>query len=45
MLTNTKVSDKEIDKKMEEYKKTLGEDRLKQLPDEFGKDYIKDQVK
>ncbi|MDM5319351.1 peptidylprolyl isomerase [Bacillus altitudinis] len=40
-----KVSDKEIDKKMEEYKKTLGEDRLKQLQDEFGKDYIKDQVK
>ncbi|BBP88234.1 hypothetical protein BsIDN1_18520 [Bacillus safensis] len=24
-----KVSDKEIDKKLEEYKKTLGEDRLK----------------
>ncbi|MFJ5963909.1 peptidylprolyl isomerase [Bacillus sp. NPDC093026] len=40
-----KVSDDEIDKKLKEYKKTLGEDRLKQLQDEYGKDYIKDQVK
>ncbi len=40
-----KVSDDEIDKKLKEYKKTLGEDRLKQLQDQYGKDYIKDQVK
>ncbi|MFS0655008.1 peptidylprolyl isomerase [Bacillus sp. 179-C3.3 HS] len=40
-----KVSDKEIDQKMKEYEKTLGEDGLKRLQDQYGKDFIKDQVK
>ncbi|KAA6453463.1 peptidylprolyl isomerase [Bacillus swezeyi] len=38
------VSDKEIDKKLNEYKKTAG-DQLDALIDQKGEDYVKDQIK
>ncbi|MBU8563947.1 peptidylprolyl isomerase [Bacillus licheniformis] len=38
------VSDKEIDKKLNEYKKSMG-DQLNQLIDQKGEDFVKEQIK
>jgi foldase protein PrsA len=39
-----KVSDKEIDNKLKEYKTQLG-DQYSALKQQYGEDYLKDQVK
>ncbi|MEC1020672.1 peptidylprolyl isomerase [Bacillus paralicheniformis] len=38
------VSDKEVDKKLNEYKKSMG-DQLNQLIDQKGEDFVKEQIK
>ncbi|MCY9414858.1 peptidylprolyl isomerase PrsA, partial [Bacillus haynesii] len=38
------VSDKEIDKKLNEYKKSMG-DQLNQLIDQKGEKFVKEQIK